>query len=121
MKKIKGLLKNVLTSSLILITSLLFISVLSYFNIINGTVICILELIICFTVIFIPAYKQGKQSTKYGFLEGIETGIIFIILYLIINCAIYNCFKIKNFIYYIIILTISTLGGMIGITQKKNS
>lgn len=121
MKKFKEMLKNVLTSSLILVISLIIISILSYFNIISGKVIMILELILCFTVIFITAVKQGKNSQKYGFLEGLETGIIFIILYLIINCAIYNCFKIKNFIYYLIILTISTIGGMFGIAKKKNS
>lgn len=120
MKKFKELIKNVLTSTIILLISLLFISILSYFNIINGRTIAILELITCFTVIFITAFKQGRKSPKYGFLEGIETGIIYIILYLIINCMVYNCFKIKNFIYYLIILTISTIGGMIGITQKKN-
>ena len=121
MKKFKEMLKNVLISSFILIISLLIISVLSYFNIISGNTVMILELIICFTVIFITAIKQGQKSQKYGFLEGIETGLVFIILYLIINFAIYNCFKLKNFIYYLIILTISTLGGMIGITQKKSS
>lgn len=121
MKKIKELLKNVLISAIMLIISLLFISIFSYFNIIKEKTIMILELIICFTVIFITAFKQGKNSTKYGFLEGIETGIVFIVLYLIINGAIYNSFKIRNFIYYLIILTISTIGGMIGITQKKNS
>lgn len=121
MKKFKEMLKNVLLSSLILIISLFIISILSYFNIINGKVVMILELILCFTVIFITAIKQGKKSSKYGFLEGLETGLVFIILFLIINCAIYNCFKIKNFIYYLIILTISTIGGMLGIAKKKNS
>ena len=121
MNKIKKIGNNFLISFLFLMISTFFISLLSYFNIINSKLITISQLIICFTSIFIASYKQGKLSDKYGYLEGIKMGSIYLALFVLLNIIFCKLFQVKNYIYYLLIIIVSAFGGMFGISRKKNN
>ena len=121
MAKFKQLSKNFLYSFIFLLTSILIASLFSYFNLLNGKILTITQIIICFISIIIGSYKQGKCSSKKGYLEGLKIGFIYTIIFILLNLILYRLFHLKNLIYYILILIVSTFGGMLGISRKKNS
>ena len=105
------------TLSSILIGTIL-ITILNYFNILNGITLKIIMLLIPIIGLFIGSYKIGKLSTKKGYIEGLQYGSIWIILLLIINLIIKN-FDLTSIIYYIILLLISMTASALGINKKK--
>ena len=115
--------KKLTSSMLISITSfillLLINTSLCYFNILKGNGIIIFNLAIPIISIFIGSFNIGLNSTKKGWLEGLKIGIIFFIIFTLLNILIYNSFIIKTLIYYSIILISSILGGSFGISKKK--
>ena len=121
MNNIKIMFKNFGISIFFLIISTLMISIFSYFNILNGNLLSVFQVIFCFISIIIGSYKQGKCSQKRGYLEGIKIGGIYLILFSAINLFFFRMLHIKNYIYYLLILIISSFGGMIGISRKKNN
>ena len=116
--------KNILFSIINFITSLLianiFITILSYFNIINNSLINILNFIIPIILITINSFILGTKTNKLGLIEGLKFGSIISILFLIINIITKNN-HYKTFIYYIIIVLTSLLSSIIGINKKKNT
>lgn len=96
-------------------------SILNYFNIISGSVMSVLLLITSFLSIFYGGFYVGKRSTKKGFVEGIKFGLLLFIILFIMSLFINNDLKFLNrFIYFLIIISSSMLGGMIGINKSKN-
>ena len=106
------------TISIILITTIL-LTIFNYFNIVNGITLKIIMLIIPLIGIFIGSFKIGKETNRKGYIEGIKYSIIWILLLTIINLIINN-FTLTSIIYYIIIIFISSLAGIIGINKRKN-
>jgi putative membrane protein (TIGR04086 family) len=106
-----------LTSIMIFI---LLFTTLSYFEIIKGIGITTFKIGIPILAIFISSFYLGKKANKKGWLEGIKLGLIVILFIMIMSFIILKeKFKITYFIYYIILLTSSILGGMIGINFNK--
>ena len=105
------------TISTILIGTIL-ITIFNYFNILNGIPLKIIMLIIPIVGIFIGSFIIGKISNKKGYIEGLKYGGIWIFLLLIINLIIQN-FNITSIVYYIILLLISIVSGILGINNKS--
>jgi len=100
----------------------LFMTIFSYFDILNNKFVNILKIIIPIISLFIGGFYIGKKSIKKGWLEGMKLSIICSILIIIINYFIYSTsIEIKNLLYYIIIITSATLGSMIGINFKQKN
>lgn len=106
------------TLGTILIGTIL-LTIFNYFNILNGTLLKIIMLIIPIIGIFIGSFKIGKISSKKGYIEGLKYGVIWIILLLIINLIIKN-FNITSIIYYLILIFISIIASVLGINKRKN-
>ena len=104
----------------IMIVSFIVITLLNYFNIINTNTSDTLELISIIISIFIGSFRIGKNSSKKGYLEGINFSIIFILFILILNIIFIGKFDINLIIYYIIILISSIFSSMLGINLNKN-
>lgn len=115
--KIYGLRLTYTIASILL--SLLFITILYYFNIIGGTTYKILKIILLLLNIFISSFILGKTANNKGFLEGIKFATIIIPTFLILTLLTNQTLQIKVIIYYLIILLASTFGGMVGISRKK--
>lgn len=97
------------------------ITILSYFNIINLTFTKIFKLLIPIFTIILGSFKMGKLSTKKGYLQGLYLGLSFFILTLLINLILFQTFNIKSWVYYIILILTSMLGGMLGISKKSQN
>ncbi len=111
-------LKSLVITGSIIIGSAIIMTIFNYFNILNGTALKIIEILIPIIAIFSGGYLIGKVSSKRGYIEGIKYGAIWIIILLIFNLIIKDT-TLFDFIYFLILLLFSTLASMIGINKKS--
>ncbi|MGI6325228.1 MAG: TIGR04086 family membrane protein [Bacilli bacterium] len=106
--------------SILVITFIL--TLLNYYNIISNEVMNYLKFISIILSTFISGFKIGRRSTEKGWLAGLKLGLALIfILFLFTYLGLASTITIKNIIYYLIILLITTLGAMIGINKKETN
>lgn len=99
----------------------IIITILNYFNILNGTILNVFRIITIILSLFIGGYLTGLKANKKGYLEGIKFGSIMIIIVLLLNLLVFNNkFTLMNILYYLLLLFCSTLGSMIGIMRKSS-
>ena len=115
-KKIKKYYFNFFIWFLILI---IFITILSYFNIIPTNFIKILKIIIPTIIIFINSFKSIKIINIKGYLNGLLYAGLIVSTLFIINILFYRIFYFKQSIFYIILILTSCLGSMFGKTKKS--
>lgn len=89
-----------------------------YFDIINNNVYNIMKMIIVIVTLFINSLLLGKKSNKYGLVEGLKLGALFLLIMVIIKLVSNISFDIRSFIYSIIVLLTSSVGAVIGINKK---
>lgn len=111
-------LKSMLYTLVIVLIGTTILSIFNYFNILNGITHNILLLLTPLIGVLIGSFLIGKVSNKKGYIEGLKYGLIWILIFLLINLIIKN-FTPMSIIYYIILLIISALAGVIGINKKK--
>lgn len=104
--------------SSILILGLL-LNTLYYFDIVNNNIYNIMKMIIILASLFINAFILGKKCEKYGLVEGLKLGGIFLLIMIIIKLVTNNSFDIRTFIYGVIILLTTSIGSVIGINNKQ--
>ncbi len=117
-------LKNVGIALIYIISFLLgltFIStIFNYINLFGNTFINVLKVIIPILSLFIGGFIIGKRIGKKGWLEGIKLAIIFLVILTIFNyLALDTSFSLKTLIYYLILITSSTFGSMIGVNKYQ--
>ena len=78
-------LKSFIWSLGIFLSSIIILTIFNYFNILNGTILKVLELFIPLISIFIGSYKLGKTSNQKGYIEGLKYSGIWVIIFLIFN------------------------------------
>ena len=99
----------------------IIITILNYFNILNGTILKVFRIITIILSLFIGGYLTGLKANKKGYLEGIKFGSIMIIIVLLLNLLVFNNkFTLMNILYYLLLLFCSTLGSMICIMRKSS-
>ena len=118
MNFIKNVGISILYTTISILVLTLFISILSYFNIIGDKAVSLFKIFTLIISLFIGGIYIGKKSTKKGWLEGLKLGLIFLILLIIFNLFM-KTFTFKNILYYIIIIISSIFGSMVGISIKK--
>lgn len=117
--EIKLYLKSFLWFIISLISLLLIINILYYFDIINNNLIKYLKIIIILVSSFLSGLVRGYHSLNKGYINGLKlSGIIIILLF--IFSLILKEFNFKDIIYYLIIVLTITFGSMIGISRKTN-
>ena len=62
-------LKSFFWSLGIFLSSIIILTIFNYFNILNGTILKVLELFIPLISIFIGSYKLGKTSNQKGYID----------------------------------------------------
>ncbi len=97
----------------------LILNTLYYFDIISNNIYNIMKMIIVLLVLFISAFLLGKSSSKYGLVEGLKLGAIFLLIMIILKVINSSAFDIRTFIYSIIILLTTSIGAVIGINKKE--
>ena len=103
---------------LIIIGSTFFITILSYFNILNHNISVYLKFLTSIIGFFVGGFLIGKKSIKKGYIEGLKFSLIIIFIMILIS-IIFKSFKYKSLIYYLILIISSIIGSMIGINKKN--
>lgn len=103
-----------------LIFLILLIIICSLLNLIgiNETITNALIIIFNSIMFLILGIRNGHLALKQGYMVGLKTGCLLILVLIIINLFI-NKFSFASIIYYIILLLCSTLGGIFGINKKN--
>lgn len=102
-----------------LLITMFLVTLLNYFNIINESFLSILQIVVPAIWLFVGGFLIGRNSSNKGYLEGIKFGLIFVILFLLISLlGIGEKFEVKAIIYYLILISSSMIGSMIGINKK---
>lgn len=112
-------LKSMIYTFSIILISTIILTIFNYFNIINGTLLKIIMLIIPLLGVIIGSFKIGKVSNTKGYIEGIKYSIIWVLLFLIVNLIVKN-FTLTSIFYYFIMIILSSFAGILGINRKKN-
>lgn len=121
MNKYIKYLKALLYTFISILTFNLILSIIYYFDIVSDNLFNILKIITTSISFIIGGIYIGSKSNKRGYLEGIITGLIIVFLFFLISyLAFDNGININKIIYYLVILSTSTIGAMIGINKKKN-
>ncbi len=117
-------LKN-LGISLLVILGLFFVltflsTILSYYNILNSSMMGIIKIIIPTFSLLAGGFIVGMSSNQKGWLEGLKLSLIIIVILMLFNyLGLGNKFAIKNLIYYLILMISAIFGSMVGINKKQ--
>lgn len=111
-------LKSFIWSLGIFLLSIIILTIFNYFNILNGTILKVLELFIPLISIFIGSYKLGKTSNQKGYIEGLKYSGIWVIIFLLFNIITKNLTPII-ILYLLQIILISVLSSILGINKKN--
>ena len=69
---------------------------------------------------FVGGFIMGKNSKQKGWLEGLKLGLITLAILLLVNYVILNQnLDIRNLVYYLILLSSTIFGSMVGINKRK--
>lgn len=94
-------------------------TIFNYFNVISGTILRVIFLVIPIISIFVGSYKLGKISDKKGYIEGIKFGGIWVLLFTFI-CLFCKSLYWGSATLYVILIICSILGSILGINRKSN-
>lgn len=111
-------LKSFIWSLGIFLSSIIILTIFNYFNILNGTILKILELFIPLISIFIGSYKLGKTSNQNGYIEGLKYSGIWVIIFLIFNIITKNITLI-GILYLILMILIGVFASILGINKRR--
>ena len=115
----KNLLKYLGYYTLFLITLVFITSLLNLIGV-NSTITNLLIFIFNISLFFIFGLKNGKKASNKGYLAGLKVGGLFLLVLFIISLfTSKNIFSLSTFIYYLVLILASTLGGSLGINKKS--
>ena len=105
---------------IIFFTLNLIITIISYFDLFNNSLINIIK-IISFIIIFISTgIYLGLNSKKKAYIEGLKLSAIIIVIFSIITLIIPNLdFSIKTIISYLLLTSLIVIGSSIGINKRR--
>lgn len=116
---IKDYLKSMGYMVISLIVTLFLLTLLNYFNVISGTVVKIISMIVMYILLIITGYMLGSKGTEKGYLIGIKYGSLFMVIVLLINLIIFkNKFTLISIVYYLSIILGTMVGSILGIQKK---
>ena len=104
--------------SIIFILSFIF-TILEYIGV-SYTRLTTILLTLNVVLSFIYSFKNGKNTKLNGYKSGIISGTKLCIMFIILNIITLNKFSFKSLIYYLIIISICIIGGIMGKNRQKN-
>lgn len=85
----------------------------------NSNLLNKLSVIITALSFFIVGAMASKNLNEKGYILGLKLGLLFVLLMIVINLIFFkNSFGVDRFIYYIILVFSSILGGSFGKNLK---
>ncbi|NLM63476.1 MAG: TIGR04086 family membrane protein [Mollicutes bacterium] len=118
-------LKNSIKPLLSILITILFLTLIltffSYINWLGPKTVAVLKIIIPILAFIIGGFMIGKRSVAKGWMAGLKIGLIFLVILILFNfLGLNHKFKIFDLIYYLILLTSSMFGSIIGINKKSD-
>ena len=107
-----------------MIIELMAVFIMSLLNLLglNNGITAIILFIFNIILFFILNYINAHKAKKRGLIEGIILGFILIVIIFIIKLLLFNnSINIATFLYYLILLVASLLGGMFGVNKKSET
>lgn len=123
MINIKKIITSVIYTILITLISLIFTSILYYFNITSDK----LNKVLIYLTSIISMFTGSLILSKYTKKRGIACGSLYFtgwfVLLILLSLVFKTDFNLSMFIYFVILLIFSMLGGIIGknFIEEKNS
>ena len=96
----------------------LFITILDYFILLSQPIISFLKLLLLIFDMFFAGFYVGRRSIRKGYIEGVKIGVIIIFIFFVFSLFLFK-FEIRTILYYVILLSSSVLGSMLGISIRK--
>lgn len=118
MSNIKKYLFSLLVVFFLIFSSIIFINIFYYFNLISENIYRFFKIMSVIINIFIGGFIIGLNSNQKGYLNGLFLGLIIVSILFLFSVFSLNL-QFKLIIYYLVILTSSCLGGTVGIRKKK--
>jgi len=122
MQMVKNYLLSLGISFGLIIIFSFFINLFNYFELININIYKFILILLVSISVFSGSFVLGKKTSKKGYIEGIKFGLInSLFMFFISFLAFNNSFTLRSFIYYLILVFVSLLGGVFGINRRKDS
>ena len=121
MEKIKKYFKPIIYFYAILLSYLIIITTLNYFNLIEYKTVSIISFIATIILFVMIGFMIALKSDKKGYINGLIIGGFNIVLFLFLALILGTHPKINIGIYFLILLLSSTIGGMFGINYKNKT
>lgn len=106
-------------SFLSMFTLLFLFTIFSYFNLISNNILNLLLLVMPIIVMFISGIITGKKSDSKAYLNGFLISFIVVLIFFLIGLITNALFNYKSFIYFLIIISTTILGSIIGINTSS--
>lgn len=119
MEKIKKYIKPTLKWALLVLLYFSILTVLGYTGVLKLKTLSTVNLVFTGIVLCLLGINLGKKTSKKGFLEGLKLGSIVVFCIFILNLIFYRKFNLQIFLYYLLLLTSPTIGGILGINMKR--
>lgn len=122
MNYLKKLGKSLIYVFSIMLVGIFIVTLFNYIGVLNGKLFSFFQIFILIISLFVGGFVIGKNSKKKGWLEGLKFASIIIVLFFIIGYLAFQSLpELKTLIYYVIIITSSIIGSMIGINKNNNN
>lgn len=119
MNKIKKYIKPMIYFYVTLLSYLIIITTLNYFNIVSYKTVSLISFIVVILLFMMIGFMVAMRSNKKGYINGLIIGGFNIILFLFLAFILGTNPKLNIGIYFLILLLSSTIGGMFGINYKN--
>ena len=97
-----------------------FIFTLFEYIFFNYKLFSILEIILNYFYVFIYSYMSSRKNPLNGYKSGFRSGVKIWIILILLNLITFNNFTLGILLYYIIILIIAIIAGIISKNKEKN-
>lgn len=105
-----------------LLISLSFTTIFHYINVLSAKTSSLFNFIFLLIGTFLCGYKNGKESTKNGWLEGIKLSALFLLFLNIIDIVFFKTsYDLPFFLFQLLLAFILTFGSMLGINKNIES
>ena len=106
----------------IMLFGTLISSILYYFNLTSDKINATILYLISFSSVFIGSLMLAKELKYKGLITGLFYFLFWFIMSIFLSLVIFKTdFNIKNIIYYLVLLTFSLLGSVIGKNVQKEN
>lgn len=119
MEKIKRYIKPMIYFYVTLLSYLIIITILNYFNVVSYKSVSLISFIVIILLFMMIGFMAALKSKKKGYINGLIVGGINIILFLLLSFILGAKLKINILIYFLILILSSTIGGMFGINYNN--